>query len=70
LKGLMSVRANIKARRVRQNGNAAYSKEIAQAGCGLTGWPLWMAGKSLVLLRDFYLFKILGRTRHPRNIYG
>jgi glycosyltransferase involved in cell wall biosynthesis len=70
LKGLMSVRANIKARRVRQNGNAAYSKEIAQAGCELTGWPLWMAGKSLVLLRDFYLFKILGRTRHPRNIYG
>jgi glycosyltransferase involved in cell wall biosynthesis len=70
LKGLMSVRANIKARRVRQNGNASYSDEIAQAGCGLTGWPLWMAGKSLVLLRDFYLFKILGRTRHPRNIYG
>jgi glycosyltransferase involved in cell wall biosynthesis len=70
LKGLMSVRANIKARRVWQNGNPAYSKEIAQAGCGLTGGPLWMAGKSLVLARDFYLFKILGRTRHPRNIYG
>jgi glycosyltransferase involved in cell wall biosynthesis len=70
LKSLMSVRANIKARRVRQNGNAAYSKEIAAAGCGLTGWPLWMAGKSLVLARDFYLFKILGRARHPRNIYG
>ena len=70
LKGLMSVRANIKARRVWQNGNAAYSKEIAAAGQGLTGWPLWMAGKSLVLARDFYLFKILGRTRHPRNIYG
>jgi glycosyltransferase involved in cell wall biosynthesis len=70
LKGLMSVRANIKARRVWQNGNASYSKEITAAGRGLTGWPLWMAGKSLVLARDFYLFKILGRTRHPRNIYG
>lgn len=70
LKGLMSVRANIKARRVRQNGNTAYSNKIARAGCELTGWPLWMAGKSLVLARDFYLFKILGRTRHPRNIYG
>jgi glycosyltransferase involved in cell wall biosynthesis len=70
LRGLMSVRANIKARRVWQNGNAAYSKEIAQAGRELTGLPLWMAGKSLVLARDFYLFKILGRTRHPRNIYG
>ena len=70
LKGLMSVRANVKARRVWQNGNASYSKEIANAGRSLTGWPLWMAGKSLVLLRDFYLFTILGRTRHPRNIYG
>jgi glycosyltransferase involved in cell wall biosynthesis len=70
LKSLMSVRANIKARRVCQNGNASYSREIAQAGRSLTGWPLWMAGKSLVLLRDFYLFTILGRTRHPRNIYG
>jgi glycosyltransferase involved in cell wall biosynthesis len=70
LKALMSVRANIKARRVCQNGNASYSREIARAGRSLTGWPLWMAGKSLVLLRDFYLFTILGRTRHPRNIYG
>lgn len=70
LKGLMSVRANIKARRIRQNGNSAYSNEVAGAGLGITGWPLWMAGKSLVLLRDFYLFKILGRTRHPKNIYG
>jgi glycosyltransferase involved in cell wall biosynthesis len=70
LKGLMSVRANIKARRIRQNGNASYSKEVAAAGLSLTGWPLWMAGKSLVLLRDFYLFQIQGRTRHPKNIYG
>ena len=70
LKGLLSVRSNIKARRVWQNGNLAYSKQIVEAAQPLTGWPLWMAGKSLVLARDFYLFKILGRTRHPKNIYG
>ena len=70
LKGLMSVRANIKSKRVRQNGNVAYSKEIAQAGRSLTGWPLWLAGKFLVELRDFYIFKIQGRPRHPKNIYG
>ncbi len=70
LKGLLSVRSNIKARRVWQNGNPAYSKQIVDAARPLTGWPLWMAGKSLVLARDFYLFTILGRTRHPKNIYG
>jgi glycosyltransferase involved in cell wall biosynthesis len=70
LKGLLSVRANIKSKRVRQNGNLPYSKEIAEAGRRLTGWPLWMAGKTLVELRDFYIFKIQGRPRHPKNIYG
>jgi glycosyltransferase involved in cell wall biosynthesis len=70
LKGLLSVRANIKSKRVRQNGNASYSKEIADAGRSLTGLPLWLAGKFLVELRDFYIFKIQGRPRHPKNIYG
>ena len=70
LKALLSVRTNIKARRVRQNGNVPYSNEVAAAGRKLTGLTLWMAGKAVVLLRDFYLFKIQGRTRHPKNIYG
>lgn len=70
LKGLLAVRAGIKARRVRQNGNIAYSRELAQAARGITGWPLWLAGQVLVLSRDFYLFRILGRRRHPKNIYG
>ena len=62
LKGLLAVRSGVKARRVRQNGNPAYSREIAQAARGITGWPLWLAGQALVELRDFYLFRILGRT--------
>jgi glycosyltransferase involved in cell wall biosynthesis len=70
LKGLLAVRSGVKAKRVRQNGNAAYSREIVQAGRGITGWPLWLAGKILVELRDFYLFVLLGRKRHPKNIYG
>jgi glycosyltransferase involved in cell wall biosynthesis len=70
LKGLLAVRANIKAKRVWQNGNADYAREIARAARGLTGGPLWLAGKLLVELRDFYLFKIQRRTRHPKNIYG
>jgi glycosyltransferase involved in cell wall biosynthesis len=70
LKGLLAVRSGIKAKRVRQNGNAAYSREIVQAARGITGWPLWLAGQVLVELRDFYLFTLLRRTRHPKNIYG
>jgi len=70
LKGLLAVRSGIKAKRVRQNGNAAYSGEIVRTARGITGWPLWLAGKTLVELRDFYLFTLQHRTRHPKNIYG
>ena len=70
LRGLLAVRSGIKAKRVRQNGDTAYSREIARAARGITGWPLWLAGRFLVELRDFYLFTLLRRTRHPKNIYG
>ncbi len=70
LKGLLAVRSGIKAKRVRQNGNLAYSREITQAAHGITGRPLWLAAKFLVELRDFYLFKIRRQPRHPKNIYG
>lgn len=70
LKGLFAVRSAIKSKRVRQNGNPKYSREIAVAARGITGWPLWLAGKCLVELRDFYIFKIQRRTRHPKNIYS
>ncbi|HTY88355.1 MAG TPA: glycosyltransferase [Candidatus Acidoferrum sp.] len=70
LKGLLAVRSGIKAKRVRQNGDPGYSREIARAARGITGWPLWLAGRLLVELRDFYLFTVLRRTRHPKNIYS
>jgi len=70
LKGLFAVRSGIKAKRVRQNGDLKYSREIAQAARVITGWPLWLAGKFLVELRDFAVYTVGGRTRHPKNIYG
>lgn len=70
LKGLLAVRSGIKAKRVRQNGDPKYSKEIVKAATSITGQPLWLAGQVLVELRDFYLFKIHRRKRHPKNIYG
>ena len=70
LKALLAVRSGIKCRRVRQNGNLPYSLEIKQAARKITGQPLWLAAAVLVYLRDFYLFNILRRQRHPKNIYG
>jgi glycosyltransferase involved in cell wall biosynthesis len=70
LKALLAVRSGIKAKRIRQNGDARYAQEVAKAARGISGLPLWVAGNVLVELRDFYLFKIRRRTRHPKNIYG
>lgn len=70
LKGLLAVRSGIKAKRVRQNGNAAYAAEIVRAARAMTGWPLWLAGRALVELRDLLVFRLGRRPRHPKNIYS
>jgi hypothetical protein len=70
LKGLLAVRSGIKAKRVRQNGNAAYAVEIARTARSIAGWPLWVAGQMLVELRDLLVYRIGGRPRHPKNIYS
>jgi hypothetical protein len=70
LRGLLAVRAGIKAKRFRQLGNAAHAAEIARAGKSFTGLPLWIAGQFLVELRDLIVFKLLGRPRHPKNIFS
>ena len=70
LKGLLAVRSGIKAKRIRQNGNRAYSAEVVRAARSVTGWPLWLAGQGLVQLRDLLVYHLGGRPRHPRNIYS
>ena len=70
LKGLFAVRSGIKAKRVRQNGDLKYSREIVRAARDIAGWPLWLAGQFLVELRDFAIYTVGGRTRHPKNIYS
>ncbi|MEI9866640.1 MAG: glycosyltransferase family 2 protein [Limisphaerales bacterium] len=70
LKGLFAVRSGIKAKRVRQNGDLKYSGEIVRAARGISGWPLWLAAQFLVELRDFAIYTVGGRTRHPKNIYS
>ena len=70
LKGLMAVRAGIKAKRIQQLGNKAYAMEIAKTAKGHTGLPLWLAGQALVELRELLVFKIGGRPRHKQNIFS
>jgi len=70
LKGLLSVRAGIKAKRVRQLGNTSCSQTLAKTARQYTGLPLWLARQFLVELRDLIIFKVLGRPRHPKNVFS
>ncbi len=70
LRGLLAVRAGIKAKRFRQQNNRAYSGQIVSAAKKIPGPPLWLAGQMLVELRDFIIFTILRRPRHPKNIFS
>jgi len=70
LKAMLAVRAGIKSKRVRQSGNPAQSREIAQAAQAITGAGLYGAAKVLVEVRDVMVYKLGRRTRHPKNIYG
>ncbi len=70
LKGLMAVRCGIMAKRFRQLDNLPYSREIVKTGRGYTGLPIWLAGQSLVQLRELLVFKIGRRPRHRQNIFS
>lgn len=70
LKGLFGVRTGIKARRIRQLGNLRYSREIVSAGRTISGWPLWLAAQCVVHAREFVVYGLLRRPRHPKNVFG
>jgi glycosyltransferase involved in cell wall biosynthesis len=70
LRGLLAVRSGIKAKRFRQQNNPAYSAQIVNAAKKITGAPLWLAGQVLVELRDFIIFTVLRRPRHPKNVFS
>ena len=70
LRGLLAVRSGIKAKRFRQQSNPVYSKQIVDAAKNITGTPLWLAGQVLVELRDLIVYTILGRPRHPKNVFS
>lgn len=70
LRGLMAVRSGIKAKRFREQGNRGYSRRIVRAGREIAGVPLWLAGQLVVHVRDLVVYGIMGRRKHPKNVFG
>jgi glycosyltransferase involved in cell wall biosynthesis len=70
LKGLFSVRSGIKAKRFREQKNVAYSRQIVRAAKEISGPLAWYMGQALVHTRDVAVYKLGGRKKHPKNVYG
>ena len=70
LKGLFAVRTGIKAKRIRQQNNITYSKEIVVEGKKISGLLAWYMGKAVVEARDAVIYGIMRRPKHPKNVYS
>jgi glycosyltransferase involved in cell wall biosynthesis len=70
LRGIFAVRCGIKAMRYRQNGSPEYGQKIVEAGKGISGPLAWYMAQTIVQARELWIYKIGGRRRHPKNIYG
>lgn len=70
LKGLLAVRSGIKAKRFRQMHNFDYARQIVAAVRGICGPLPWFLGQVLVEARDFALYTVARRPRHPKNVYS
>lgn len=70
LKGLFAVRTGIKAKRIRQQRNPVYSREIVKQGKQISGPLAWYMGQAVVEARDALIYGLLRRPRHPKNVYS
>lgn len=70
LKGLFAVRTGIKAKRIRQQNNPVYSRDIVREGKQIAGPLAWYMGQVVVETRDLVIYGLLRRPRHPKNVYS
>jgi glycosyltransferase involved in cell wall biosynthesis len=70
LKGLFAVRTGIKAKRIRQQNNLSYSRDIVREGKKISGPLAWYMGQALVEARDLVIYGLMRRPRHPKNVYS
>jgi len=70
LKGLFAVRTGIKAKRIRQQNNLTYSREIVREGKRISGPLAWYMGQAVVEARDLVIYGLMRRPKHPKNVYS
>ena len=70
LRGLFAVRTGIKAKRIRQQNNRAYSREIVKEGKRIAGPLAWYMGQVVVESRDAVIYGLMRRPKHPKNVYS
>jgi glycosyltransferase involved in cell wall biosynthesis len=70
LRGLFAVRSGIKAKRFRQTNNPEYARLIVQAARDISGPLPWYMAQVLVEAREFFVYTLGTRRRHPKNVYG
>ena len=70
LGGLFGVRSGIKAKRFKERGNLAFSREIVRVTKDRIGWWLWFSAWLVVQTRDIVVYGILRRPKHPGNIFS
>ncbi|EEF60314.1 glycosyltransferase family 2 protein [Pedosphaera parvula] len=70
LKGLFAVRSGIKAKRFKEQQKLDYSRQIVSAVKKITGPIAWLLGQVVVETRDLVVYRILGRPKHPKNVYS
>lgn len=62
-------RAALKTRRAAQMRKPYHAREIARAGRSVAGWWRWLPAVAAVTLREWIVFGLLRRRRHPRDLY-
>jgi len=70
LKGLFAVRTGIKAKRIAQQNNPTYARQIRTEGKKIAGPLAWAMGQGVVEARDLLIYGLLRRRRHPKNVYS
>ena len=70
LKGLFAVRTGIKAKRIRQQNNVGYSRQIVAEGKRISGPLAWFMGQTVVEARDLLIYGLMRRRKHPKNVYS
>lgn len=70
LRLLLAVRAQIKAKRLRDMGATDGARMVSEQGRRIVWWPAWAAGWWLMEARELVRYKLLRGLRHPNNIYS